>query len=463
MGNLANGMEQERGALVKENAPKIFVGDTPVEVVRVISTMGGQGDIYEANYNGKSYMLKWYIEDYIGGELYNAIVMICGEQKRPGPQFIWPLYLVTEENPGNGKNFGYLMDSLPDGYYDMEDFLRKTGDQKAVRFDNSNAMYLAGANIAKRVQEVHLRGYLYKNLSTSNFLINPKNGDVWGVDNDDLSLNGNPCLLLGTPGFMAPEIPRSGYKKLPNTETDYYSLAVVLYCLFCIDHPMEGKLWAQYPLITSQVEEYCYAIAPVFHFDPNNDTNRPTDVYASNAKTRFSQLTKEVQELFIQSFTVGVDNPLQRPTELSWIKACLKAREKIVTNLQTREETVIDFTNRNSILPGCLGIDIVNTKAGLSISKIPVYPQKAIYEVSVTGDYSKTESMTSVFAGFLWNQSKQSMMIHNMSDKIWMCYNPVTKKKDELGKNQDYPVKEGVMIEFNHDPQIIGTIFNPMK
>ena len=463
MGNLTNGMEPERGTLVKANAPRIFVGNTPVNVVRVISTKGGQGDVYEANYNGKSYALKWYIEDFIGGAQYNTIIRICGAQKRPDPHFIWPLFLVTEENPGNGKQFGYLMELLPNGYYEMEDFLRKTGDNKAVRFDSMNTTYLAGAMIAKRMSELHLKGYSYKDLNTSNFAFNPKTGDVLIVDNDNVSVDGDPCSVLGTPGFMAPEIPRSKYRTLPNTVTDYYSLAVVLYWLFCIDHPMEGKMWARYPLITQEVEEYCYTIAPVFHYDPDNAANRPTDVYAANAKTRFPQLTREMQELFIKSFTVGVDNPNQRLTEVMWIKACLKAREKIVTNLQTHAERIIDLSNRNSVLPGCLGIDIVNTRTRVSISKIPVYHMKAIYETSVTGDYSKTESMTSIFAGFFWDQTKRSMMIRNTSNKIWTCFDPVTKKEDDLGRNQDYPIKAGVKIDFGYNSQIIGIIFDPMK
>ena len=327
MDKLSNEKASERGFLMKENAPKIFAGNTQVKIVRVISTKGNQGDVYEANYNGKSYMLKWYIKDYIGGKQYNAIVKIASEQKRPGPQFIWPL-LVTEENAETGKGFGYLMDFVPEGYFVMDDFLRKAGDQEAVRFDNSNIMYLAGANLAKRIQELHLRGYINNDISPSRFLINPKNGDVWVAGNDVISIDGTPGLMLGTLDFMAPEIPRSGYKQLPNIETDYYSLALVLYCLFCIDHPMEGKLWEQYPQITPQVEEYCYVTSPVFHYDPNNDTNRPTDVYASYARERFPHLTEEIQDLFVQSFTVGVENPHQRISEQSWIKACLNARNK---------------------------------------------------------------------------------------------------------------------------------------
>ena len=65
--------------------------------------------------------------------------------------------MVTEENPAKGKRFGYLMNLLPQGYKEMEDYLRKDADPKAARFKSYNAMLVAGMGIAKAMQDLHMK------------------------------------------------------------------------------------------------------------------------------------------------------------------------------------------------------------------------------------------------------------------------------------------------------------------
>ena len=115
--------------------------------------------------------------------------------------------------------------------------------------------------------------------------------------------------------------------------------AITLYRLFFIDHPMEGDAFDKYPFWTEQVEDYLYAINPVFHFNPNNDSNRPTEKYAPNAYLRWVIMPLELRKLFIRAFTEGIENPGKRPTEFEWLSTIGRVRDKLVRIIPGLQET----------------------------------------------------------------------------------------------------------------------------
>lgn len=445
---------KKKGAVIENGITIIDKNNSKVAVNYLISDAGGQGDVYHVTFKGHDYAMKWYCkhaDDVIGGAQYTTISKICGEDKKPSDKFIWPLILVTEENPEKGKRFGYLMELLPEGVYEMEDFLRMDSDPKAVKFRSYNSMLVAGMNFAAAMQRLHLKGLSYKDLNPKNFAINPENGDVFVVDNDNVSVDGDLCSVKGTKGYMAPEIPKSKYKTNPRIETDYYSLATVLYRLFFVDHPMEGKAWEKYPLCTDKVEEYLYAINPVFHFDPDNDSNRPTDVYAPNAGIRWRAIPQELRNLFVRAFTEGVNQPNKRPPENEWIATIAKTKDKLI-RLNPEREQFVNFLDPRSIPQRCLGLKIGS-------NMIAVYPQKAIYEISIDGN---VHQYASISAGIVYDKKSDRMLIRNLTSKIWRCYNPESRQLTDVGKGQEYPLYPGVMIEFQREqPKIVGEIFDP--
>ncbi len=444
---------KKKGELLEKGISVVASNNAKVTINYLISDAGGQGDVYHVSYRGHDYAMKWYCkhdDDVIGGSQYNTISKICGEDKKPSEKFIWPLILVTEENPAKGKRFGYLMELLPTGYYEMEHFLRMDSDSKAVRFGSYNAMLVAGMNIAAAMQKLHLRGLSYKDLNPKNFSINPLNGDVLVVDNDNVSVDGDKCSVKGTKGYMAPEIPRSDYKENPSRETDYYSLAVILYRLFFVDHPMEGKAWEKYPLCTDKVEDYLYAIKPVFHFDPQDESNRPTAVYAPNATIRWRAMPQELRSLFVTTFTEGINQSNKRSPENAWISTIAKTRDKLI-RINSEREQFVNFSDSKSIPPRCLGLKI-------GTNRIALYPQKAVYQISVDGNVHQYANIT---AGIVYDKKIDKLMIRNMTNKVWRGYSPDTKKLTDIAKGQEYPLYPGVMIEFQHEaPRIIGEVFN---
>lgn len=444
---------KKRGELIEKGVKVVSSGNVQVKVNYLISDAGGQGDVYHVSFKGHDYAMKWYcknVDDVIGGQQYDTISDICGEDKRPSEKFIWPLFLVTEENPCKGKQFGYLMELLPENYYEMNDYLRMDGDASAVRFKSYNAMLVAGMNIAYDMQKLHLKGYSYKDLNPKNVALNPETGDALIIDNDNVSVDGSLCTVKGMKGYMAPEIPRSKYKKSPTRETDFYSLAIILYRLFFVDHPMEGKLWEKIALCTDEVEEFLYAIKPVFHFDPKNESNRPTEVYAPNAICRWRAMPQEIRMLFIKEFTEGIDYPGKRDPEGVWINTIAKCRDKLI-RLNTEREQFVNFDDVRSVPPRCLGIKIGGHRVAL-------YPQKAIYQISVDGNQHQYRK---IIGGITYNKQLDSLMIRNMTNTTWRGWSPKSKQLSDISSGKEYPISPGVMIEFQKEnPRIVGEIFD---
>ncbi len=329
-----------RGEIFEKGIKVVDENGSPVKVNRFIAA-GGQGEVYHVTYKGNDYTLKWYCknpDDVIGGIQYETIRNIC--KMFLGDCFVLPQFLVTEEEPEKGKKFGYLTSVIPEGYYDMEDFLRPDFDNKAVRFKSFSANLTAGINIANAMRELHLKGLIYTGIDPHSIVICPETGDIRLIDSDTISVAGSKCHVIGMVDYMAPELVRCKNATNPSIDTDRYSLAVILYRLFCIDHPMEGKAWEKYPLCTEKVEEHLYAIKPVFHFDPDNDENRPSECYAPNAEIRWRMLPVELRKLFITVFTEGIDNPGKRPVESEWIAAILNAKDRLVITEEPNKNNI---------------------------------------------------------------------------------------------------------------------------
>ena len=96
----------------------------------------------------------------------------------------------------------------------------------------------------------------------------PDTGDIRIADTDNVDVNLKPGSIKGTPGFMAPEVARDIVE--PNAASDRFSLAVLLFFIFVIGHPLKGKreLSLSYdPADPDQSHRMC-ALDPVFIFDP---------------------------------------------------------------------------------------------------------------------------------------------------------------------------------------------------
>jgi eukaryotic-like serine/threonine-protein kinase len=279
---------------------------------------GGQGEVYRVTVHGSAFALKWYYaETATEAQLDTLRVLI--EKGPPDVRFLWPTDLVAEDSR---PNFGYLMALREPRYKGISDLLKR-------RITPSlRSMVTACVNLADAFYQLHAEGLCYRDISQGNVFFDPGSGDVLVCDNDNVGVNDGPTSILGTPRFMAPEVVRR--EALPSTQTDLFSLAVLLFLILINEHPLDGRKEAAIHCFDLEAMIRLYGQEPVFMFDPRDDSNRPVDGYHKNALTFWPIYPTFVQDLFIKSFTDGLwDSVHGRVREHTWRTEMSKLRDSI--------------------------------------------------------------------------------------------------------------------------------------
>src|SRR5437879_5123867 len=76
----------------------------PCRVERFLAG-GGQWEVYEANWSGKLFALKWYLPQTATPEQLSAIQALA-KKGPPSEKFLWPFEMISK---GGCPGFGYLM------------------------------------------------------------------------------------------------------------------------------------------------------------------------------------------------------------------------------------------------------------------------------------------------------------------------------------------------------------------
>ncbi|MCL1997739.1 MAG: protein kinase [Turicibacter sp.] len=306
---------------LKENAKMLSQHGVVYTIVRFIAS-GGQGEVYEVEdkKSGKRYALKWYFK-HSATDYQKKLITRLISRGAPDRRFLWPLDMVEQE----GKNglFGYIMDLRPIEYKSILDLMKRRAEPTFA------ALCMAGINLADGYQSLHSQGLCYRDISFGNLFFNPADGDVLICDNDNVTVNqdadGN---TEGTPRFIAPEIIIS--KAYPSTLTDLYSMAVLLFYMLMLHHPLEGAIEANIKCLDGKAMEKIYGKDPVFIWDPQNSANRPIPGYQDNAILFWNIYPAHIKKLFTTAFTVGLKNPNKRIVENQWKEAIMQLKNSIM-------------------------------------------------------------------------------------------------------------------------------------
>ena len=279
---------------------------------KVISLLGagGQGEVYDVELNGKHYALKWYFK-HMATQEQKGILDNLVAKGAPDDSFLWPQDLIFNKL---GESFGYIMPLRPKNFKSIVDMMKRRAEPSFY------ALCRAAYNLTNGYQKLHTMGYSYRDISFGNLFFDPNTGDVLICDNDNVSANGkDDSAVYGTPRFMAPEIVLG--KAKPSRNTDLYSLAVLLFYMFMMGHPLEGKLEADIKCMDIHAMNRLYGTNPVFVFDPQNKTNRPVKGYQDNVLIYWELYPQIIRDLFTKSFTDGLNYPNKSVTEKQWLDA----------------------------------------------------------------------------------------------------------------------------------------------
>lgn len=372
---------------------------------------GGQGEVYKVKQDGEFYALKWYFK-HTATEKQRDIITNLIKKGVPDASFLWPLDLVE-----NDKLFGYIMPLRPAEYKNIVDLMKRRTEP------SFRALSLAGVNLAKGFRNLHSMGYSYCDISFGNIFFHPQTGGVLICDNDNVTVNGMDNGILGTPRFMAPEIV-VGDKK-PSTDTDLYSMALLLFYMFMIHHPLEGALEAKIKALDIPAMKQLYGTKPIFIWDENDRSNRPVKGYQDNALIYWELYPKFLKNLFTISFTDGLHNPKKRIMEKGWQDAFVKLMDSIMICPKCGAEVFFDEDKYNKsvghICWSCRATMTVPLRLAIGKKQLLINKETKLLQHHLKDDFN----LSTVVGEVVQNPTDPTKWgIRNVSEDIWMYVKP---------------------------------------
>ncbi len=411
---------------------------------------GGQGTVYRVSSMGKEYALKWYHKGIFKNKaqaFYNNLERNI-ENGAPTDAFLWPLGISEVKN----GMFGYIMDIRPKGYYELTEFFVGSGKNKQVRFKSFAAVAEAAINIIQGFRELHNSGYSYQDINNGNFFINPENGRVLICDNDNVSPFGVNLGILGKQRYMAPEVVQG--KHDPDKQSDRFSLAVILFRLLFINHPLEG-IYSTPPCMTKELERKYYGTDPVFIYDPVDEKNRPVPGTDGNLKTFWPVYPDYIKDLFIRSFSRDVmlrQSP--RVIEKEWLDVFMRFKAAIIKCPLCKEETFLIKQGENSCIE-CGKKYMVPRALEFQSVTLPLFAGTKIMLWHV--DSSLNDVETQVGEVVVNKKDERLSGIRNTASISWKVTLPDGSVR-ALEPNAVVPVKKDFEIECTNDPKDKGKI-----
>lgn len=400
---------------------------TKLSIIRFLGE-GGQGSVYEVDYGGMRKALKWYKDLGRDPEAFRQNLEENVAKGSPSPAFLWPEDVTVWKD----GTFGYVMALRPEGYHEMSEFLiaKVTADWKQL-ID-------ASMNIVTAFRILHNQGYSYQDLNDGNFFINPKTGDVKIADNDNVAPTGKNMGILGKPRYIAPEVVVG--KNLPNTASDRYSLAMVLFMLLLRGHPLEGKKGTPI-LMTDKEARRIYGEKPIFIFDPTDDSNRPDPEVGKSVIAVWKCLPQYMKDVFIRAFSKDSLERGHRVVELEWLRALTRFRSDIVRCSCGND--VFTENARDICCDICGKKMTFKDKVHLPEYSIPAVPDSRIYRVQI-GTVNPEDALKPVGI-ILQSTDPNIVLIRNSSDVTWNCITS-TGASRTLKKAEYAPVKAGIKM-----------------
>jgi eukaryotic-like serine/threonine-protein kinase len=281
---------------------------------------GGQGEVYRTNMAGREVALKWYLPG-CATPRQRALLEFLVRKGPPTRCFLWPQELASAPGiPG----FGYIMPLREHRFRGIADLMKRRIDP------TFRTLATAGFGLAHSFLHLHSQGFCYRDISFGNIFFDPQSGEIVICDNDNVTVDGDHATgILGTPRFMAPEVVRG--EALPSTETDLFSLAVLLFYLLLVHHPLEGRRELAIHSFDLPAMTKLYGTEPLFIFDPRDRSNEPVREHHDNALLFWPIYPRFLRDLFTRAFTDGLWNSEHgRVREGEWRAAMIRLRDSIL-------------------------------------------------------------------------------------------------------------------------------------
>jgi len=304
---------------------------------------GGQGEVYRALLADKPVALKWYYPASATPDQQKALETLI-KMGTPSDRFLWPIELATSTA---SAGFGYVMPLRDRRFRGIVDLMKRRIEP------GFRALATAGLELSHSYLQLHTKGLCYRDISFGNVFFDPDTGEILICDNDNVAVdNQSRSAVYGTPRFMAPEIVRG--EGTPSTQTDLFSLAVLLFYMFVMHHPLEGKKELAIKCLDLPAMKKLYGTEPLFIFDPADDSNAPDPQSQRNALAFWPLYPRFLRDLFTKAFTDGIRDPQHgRVRESNWRSAMVRLRDSIIYCTHCNAENFHDAHEDNERCWSC--------------------------------------------------------------------------------------------------------------
>lgn len=281
---------------------------------------GGQGDVYAVA--GQPLAVKLlHDHDPIARSALRDRLAAVRRLPLEGIPIAQPLALLRP------PQLGYVM-RLVDGVQPLDDLL------PSPRIPDVGQWYTDSGGLRRRLrilarladvlEHLHSRAIVYGDLSLANVLISAdlENDVVWLIDPDNLRVTSAPGRWIMTPHFGAPELHRRT-APAPDTLTDAHALAVVVYEILTLKHPLLGGVLVDED---AAAEEAALCGEIPWIAGPDDDRNEqsgglPWDIV----------LTRRAFGLARRTFEQGLTDPQARASVGEWARELRWAAGMCVT------------------------------------------------------------------------------------------------------------------------------------
>ena len=354
-------------------------GNQRIEILDLLGE-GGQGEVYLVRAGNDKLAFKYYKDIPSEDFRYNLKSNIL--KGSPSPNFLWPQEFIEFTD----NTCGYLMELRQSNYVSFVSYL--TGKNK---FRNKRTLLGWCIELAKSFKLLHERGYSYQDLNDGSFFLDPDTGKLLICDNDNVTADKRNLGVLGKMRYMAPEIVRgdkdkaTGLRQMPDTHSDRFSLAIILFLALCMGNPFEGECLKKYVIVDEKAEYEMFGSNPVYIYSESNASNRPIRGYHTAVLNKYPLLPSYIKEAFHRTFVDGLnDRENGRTTELEWLKLLCKYRDELIT-CSCGQEYIYGFGEKkhNDRCPYCKKQTRRFTYLHLGKNKVLLEPNKLLYEIHI--------------------------------------------------------------------------------
>jgi DNA-binding helix-hairpin-helix protein with protein kinase domain len=404
---------------------------------------GAQGEVYRCRVDGHDFALKWYTREYLAAaprlreRLERAI-----REGPPSDRFLWPLDWVR----GAGDSeFGYLMPLREKRFRGITAWLRRRVEP------SFHALATAGFELADSFLLLHAKkGLCYRDINYNNVFFDPQTGEIRICDNDNVDINGQPGEIGGTPQFMAPEIVRG--EAMPSIATDRHALAVLLFFLLVVHHPLNGKKEADIHCLDGSAMRKLYGDEPVFIFDPQDASNRPVPEFHPLPLAFWPIYPTFLRELFTRAFTAGLRDPANgRVVEGEWRAALIQTRDALMRCARCKVEAFYDgerlrATGRPQTCWNCRQELTLPARVRIDKNVVVLVPGKKLYPHHV--DPQRLYDFSRPIAEVTQHPAQPGVLgLKNFSDQKWV-YQAGEGDLKEVGPGENCRIAHGSSVNF---------------